>query len=105
MSTNVFESRSEDAQMELTLSSSGTTKVLRTREEFNVASFAGCAICTTCVPGAGPVDADEDAPRGDDAHMLQRAFFDGHHRVHDIKMLTTHGPNGMTLATHGPTSG
>jgi len=76
-----------------------------TREEFNIASFADCTIYTTCVPGAGPVDADKDAPRGDDACVLQRSFFDGHHRVHDIKMLTIYGPNGMTLATYGPTSG
>jgi hypothetical protein len=75
------------------------------REEFNIAMFMDATIYLTCVLGAGPAHGGENAPRRHNAYILQRAFFDGHHRVHDIKMLSLYGPNGMTLATFGPGSG
>ena len=63
-----------------------------------------CAALEVCRLGSGPVNPDDGARRPF-AGIMQRAFYDGHHRMHDIKILTIYGPNGMTLAVYGPTSG
>jgi hypothetical protein len=74
------------------------------RDEFNIASFLDGKVYDCCRIGSGPARPDEGARRLG-AHFLQRAFYDGHSKKHDIRILSIYLPNGMTGAVYGPCSG
>jgi len=74
------------------------------RDELNIAAFMDCKTYSSCRPGSGPYGDYDDAPRRPFAYIIQRAFYDGHHKKHAIKILTIYLPNGMTAAVYGPTS-
>ena len=76
-----------------------------TRDEFNIFGFMDCKAYACARLGSGPAHPHENAPRRDDAYYMQLAVFDGHHRQHDIKILTIYLPNGMTAAVYGPVFG
>ena len=74
------------------------------RDEFNIASFLDGKVYECCRIGSGPAHPDEGARRLG-AYLLQRAFYDGHSKKHDIRILSIYLPNGMTGAVYGPCSG
>jgi hypothetical protein len=75
------------------------------RDEFNIFGFMDCKVYQCSRLGSGPAYPHENSPRRDYAYYLQRAFYDGHHHHHSIKILTISLPNGMTAAVYGPSSG
>ncbi len=66
--------------------------------------FIDCSNFTSLRPGSGPLEPGLDASRRDNAHTIQRAFYQGRIYAHGIKYESVTLPNGMTAFLNGPYS-
>jgi len=71
---------------------------------YNVVGFVDCKVHEIGTPHSGPAAPEPDSPRRPWWFDFQRAFFDGHHHVHAVKLLTFMLPNGLYAALWGPAS-
>lgn len=76
-----------------------------TVDQFNIFGFLDCKKYGCSRLGSGPANPFENAPRRPDAYFMQLACYDGHHKMHDIKILSLSLPNGMDAAVIGPVFG
>ncbi len=63
-----------------------------------------CKISETCRPGSGPAEDRQQAPRHDNAQILQESVYSGYVRHHGLKILTVVFPNGLIVYVYGPIS-
>ena len=69
---------------------------------YNVVGFVECKDYEITTPHSGPAAPGPGSPRRPWWYEFQRAFIDGHHRLHAVKMLTFMIPNGLYAAVWGP---
>jgi hypothetical protein len=71
---------------------------------FRIIGFVDCKISETCRPGSGPAEDRQQAPRHDDAWILQESVYSGYVRCHGLKILSVVFPNGLIGYVYGPIS-
>jgi hypothetical protein len=71
---------------------------------FNTAGFVDCKVYEIGTPHSGPAAPEPGSQRRPWWYDFQRAFYDGHHHVHAVKMLSFIAPNGLYVAIWGPAS-
>lgn len=71
---------------------------------YNVVGFVDCEVHPIGTPHSGPVAPEPGSPRRPWWYEFQRAFYDGHHRIHAVKTLSFMLPNGLYAAMWGPAS-
>ena len=72
--------------------------------QYAVTGLVDANVTVICRPRAGPSAPFPGAPRRPWHYEFQRAFWDGHHKVIGVKMLSFLLPNGMYAAVWGPAS-
>jgi hypothetical protein len=73
-------------------------------DNVHIVGFLDCKIDKTCIPGTGPFNDEELAPRRLAAEVIQRALYSGCLKIHRLKVLTVVFPNGIIAYLYGPVS-